>query len=81
MSEITEEQKEVIRELRNSLNGKCGRVCPMKFNKDVCCWHCGDCRTQFGWLADKKLSDLCPCSKIPYETIDPRFSELLEEEI
>ena len=80
MSEITEEQKEVIWELRRRLGGRCGNVCP-KLDIDTYAWMCEDCIEHFLWLANKKDSAICPCYCIPYETIDLRFSELLEEEI
>lgn len=95
MSELTEEQKEVIRELRKALNGKCGVLCPSKIavrkklrknGKFVFTWDCIHCDEHFLWLDtrdafEKKTEFYCPCRCIPYETIDLRFSELLDEEL
>lgn len=80
MSEITEEQKEVIRELRRRLNGKCRDICP-NININSCVWLCEDCVKHFLWIVSRKNSDICPCYCIPFETLDLRFSELLEEPI
>ena len=86
MSEITEEQKFVIRKLRNDLKGRCGSFCPMRttivINKEwITPWKCEDCAAHFFWLNKDRQAGLCPCHFIPFETLDLRFSELLEDEI
>ena len=90
MPEITEEQKTVIRELRRGLGGRCGGACPAdilvrkngrKNGRFVKVWDCMDCNEYFLWISKEEIGKYCPCHCIPFETIDLRFSELLEEEV
>ena len=88
MDSLNEEQKQIIRELRNRLVGRCSTsrdTCPkrisIKHNHYYVKWDCLDCEKHFFWLAQRKQSYYCPCSFIPFGLIDLRFSELLEEEI